>query len=95
MPLFNNLIKSFKNYVKQKARQEDPPRYIIDEPGDMLYIPAEKLDLFLSELKTAITTINGMIGQGLLTGDAARVSIRQFTWIDDGRTDSTLRVKGI
>lgn len=92
MPFFGRLLNSFNQYVKQKAREENPPRYIITEPGDILHIPPEKLDLFLSELKVAITTINDMTARGMLTGDSARVSIKQFTWIDDGKRDSKIKV---
>lgn len=94
MPLFGNLIRPYKQYIKQKAREESPPRYIIEEPGDILHIPIDKLDLFLSELKTGVTTIKDMLDKGLLTGEAARVSIKNFVWIDDGKTENRLNVKG-
>jgi hypothetical protein len=94
MPFFGRLIRSFNQHLKQKAREENPPRYIIEEPGDMLHVPPEKLDLFLSELKVGISTIHDMVTKGLLTGESARVSIQRFTWIDDGETNGKINVKG-
>lgn len=93
MPFFGKLMKSLNQHMKKKAREENPPRYIIEEPGDILHIPPEKLDLFLSELKVGITTVHDLLAKGLLTGESARVSIRQFIWIDDGETNGKIRVR--
>jgi hypothetical protein len=95
MPLFGRLISSYRQHLKAQARKETPPRYIIEEPGDFLHVPEDRLDICLSELKTCIITLNEMVGQGLLTGDSANVSIRRFVWIDDGKTDGKLTVKAI
>lgn len=91
---FGRLIRSFRQHLKAQARKETPPRYFIEEPGDFLHVPEDRLDACLSEIKTAVTAINGMVAQGLLTGDAANISIRRFTWIDDGNTDGSIQVRG-
>lgn len=85
-------MESLRQHYLKVNREKDPPRYIVDQPGDLLHVPIERLDDCLAELKDALVTVNGLREQGAMGGKAAIVTMKRFTWIDDGKADKTLNV---
>jgi len=94
MPFFGRLIEGFRQFTLQKAREESPPRYILTKFEDLGHVPAEKLELCLSEIKTAFDTIRDMQAKGIIHQKSTRVIVRRFTWIDDGKTDGKMKFGG-
>lgn len=85
MPLFGNLLDSLREYVKERMRKENPPRYLIEKVSDFCDVPADRLDDCLAELKIA----TGEIAK-LKRGQGANIRKARFIWIDDGKRDSKI-----
>ena len=94
MPLFGRIIEGFRQFTLQKAREESPPRYILAKFEDLGHVPADKLELCLSEIKVAFDTIRDLQAKGLIDAKSARVVVKRIVWIDDGQTEGRMNIGG-
>ncbi|WP_298267479.1 hypothetical protein [Geobacter sp.] len=85
MPLFGTLMHSLREYVKERMRKEDPPRYLVEKVSDLCDVPADRLDTCLSEMQIAVSEI-----AKLKRGQGANIRKARFIWIDDGKTDGKI-----
>lgn len=85
MPLFGNLMYSLREYVKDRMRKEDPPRYLIEKVSDLCDVPAEKIDECLDALKIA----TGEIAK-LKRSQGANIRKARFIWTDDGKAEGKI-----
>lgn len=85
MPLFGNLMHSLREYVKDRMRKEDPPRYLIEKVSDFCDVPANRLDDCLAELKIATSEI-----AKLKRGQGANIRKACFIWTDDGKAEGKI-----
>jgi hypothetical protein len=75
-----------------------PKEYKIETIHDMMEIPTEKFDTFLSELTRALTFARMGHAYNKVMGAKKPTISGPFIWIDDGkgeiRTNITLKTKG-
>jgi hypothetical protein len=73
-------------------------QYRIDDLDDILKIPADRLPIFLDELKDAVMEIKPLydsirdLGILILGVGEKPVSLKGFTWKDDGNPERTITI---